>query len=507
MSEVATADGAMTVLVTRDATLRQAVEQELIAARDAAIAAQRAQTTFLANMSHELRTPLNGILGYTQVLLLEQHWDEQQASGLRTIRSSGEHLLTLINDILDIAKIEAGRLELVSAPVQLDHLLQAVADLIRIRAEQKDLAFAMRVHGKLPPAVLGDERRLRQVLLNLLGNAVKFTERGEVRLDVHVLDGAPAGSLHLRFAVRDTGIGIVPAQQSRLFRPFEQVGDPTRRAAGSGLGLSISRQLVRLMGNDILVSSAPDAGSTFSFELQLPTLAAGVDELPAQRAVVGYAGAIRRVLIVDDVAENREMLAYLLRQVGFQIDEAENGRAALDHARALRPDLVLMDMMMPVVDGAQATRLMRGDPQLAEVPIVIISASVTQEDQRQWRAAGGNAFIAKPISRDQLLLQVGELLGIEWTHRLSATGDDAEPASPARPEVVPPQALPPPEDLQALHRLVMKGDIAAIDAEAVRLLALDARYQPFTDKVRRLAKAYQTKALSALLAGSIDRDR
>jgi len=499
VQEGAGGDGALRVLVVRDATLRRAAEQQLTAARDAAIAAQRAQTTFLANMSHELRTPLNGILGYTQILRLDPTLDEQQAAGLKTIQSSGEHLLMLINDILDIAKIEAGRLDLVPAPVHPASFFGMIGDLIRIKAQQKNLEFALEIHGELPDAMEIDERRLRQVLLNLLGNAVKFSDHGQVQLIVQLL-GVEDDRARLRFEVCDSGIGMDAGQLQRLFQPFAQVHDAARRVAGSGLGLSISRQLVRMMGGDILVRSVPEEGSVFWFELavQVPQTVAGTARV--ERSAIGYAGAPRSVLIVDDVAENREMLAWLLRLLGFQIDEADNGQTAIARAQAKKPDLILMDMMMPVMDGLQATRHIRADESLKEVPIIAISASVTAEDRQKWVASGGNGFEAKPVRRESLLRQMGELLDLTWLYR-DGEGDAAAP--PAEGEPLAPESIPAADELQELHRLTLAGNMAAICDEAERLAQAEARYRPFADRVRRLANEYQVRALATLVKESL----
>ena len=499
VQESAGGDGALRVLVVRDATLRRAAEQQLTAARDAAIAAQRAQTTFLANMSHELRTPLNGILGYTQILRLDPTLDEQQAAGLKTIQSSGEHLLMLINDILDIAKIEAGRLDLVPAPVHPASFFGMIGDLIRIKAQQKNLAFSLEIHGELPDAMEVDERRLRQVLLNLLGNAVKFSDHGQVQLIVHLL-GVEDDRARLRFEVCDSGIGMDAGQLQRLFQPFAQVHDAARRVAGSGLGLSISRQLVRMMGGDILVRSVPEEGSMFWFELavQVPQTVAGTARV--ERSAIGYAGAPRSVLIVDDIAENREMLAWLLRLLGFQIDEADNGQAAIARAQAKKPDLILMDMMMPVMDGLQATRHIRADAGLKEVPIIAISASVTAEDRQKWVASGGNGFEAKPVRRESLLRQMGELLDLTWIYR-DGEGDAAAP--PAEGEPLAPESIPAVDELQELHRLTLAGNMAAICDEAERLAQAEARYRPFADRVQRLANEYQVRALATLVKESL----
>jgi signal transduction histidine kinase/CheY-like chemotaxis protein len=390
---------------------------ELEAARDRADVANRAKSAFLAAMSHELRTPLNGILGFAQLLLQDASLGERQRRAMGIIKSSGDHLLTLINDVLDLSRIEAGKLDLYPFRFDLAALLKVVSDIARVKAEEKSLRFHFHAQPGLPLAVVGDDKRLRQVLLNLLANAVKFTDDGEVRFSVGRLDaGDDAGGARLRFEVADTGIGIAPDQLQRLFQPFEQAGELERRAGGSGLGLSISRQLVRLMGSDIEVDSAPGRGSRFAFTLQLPVAEAEGEQqaAPPAQAIVGYDGPRRRVLVVDDVPVNRAVLVELLGGLGFEVDEAGNGREGIERARAVVPDLIVLDNVMPVLDGIGATRLLRADERLRAVPIIAASASASVEHQRSSLQAGANVFLPKPIDAGLLLRHVGELLSLHW---------------------------------------------------------------------------------------------
>jgi signal transduction histidine kinase/CheY-like chemotaxis protein len=398
---------------------------ELEAARNRAEAANRAKSAFLAAMSHELRTPLNGILGFAQLLLQDAALSERQRRGIGIIKSSGDHLLTLINDVLDLSRIEAGRLDLYPLRFELAALLKVVSDIARVKAEEKSLRFHFSAQPGLPAWVVGDDKRLRQVLLNLLANAVKFTDDGEVRFSVTRLDVADGKGVRLRFEVADTGIGIAPDQLQRLFQPFEQAGETERRAGGSGLGLSISRQLVRLMGSDIEVDSRPGRGSRFAFTLELPVAEAEQRTTPPAQAIVGYDGPRRRVLVVDDVPVNRAVLVELLGGLGFEVEEAGNGREGIERARAVVPDLIVMDNVMPVLDGIGATRLLRADELLRAVPIIAASASASVEHQRSSLQAGANVFLPKPIDAGLLLRHVGELLSLRW--RLAP----AEPEEPA----------------------------------------------------------------------------
>ena len=404
-----------TVGVARDIRERKAAEAAHEAALAEAERLARQRSAFLAQMSHELRTPLNGILGFAQLLQHEKGLDERQARGLRIIRESGQHLLALINDILDLARIDAAKLELNPTDIALPGFLAVVTDIVRVKAEEKSLLFVERLAPDLPHSVRADEKRLRQVLLNLLSNAVKFTDRGEVVLGVSVV-GRAASRVSLRFEVSDSGIGMTAAQQERLFKPFEQVGEAKRREGGSGLGLAISRELVRLMGGEIAVSSEAGKGSRFCFEVALPLGAERRPESPVRGRPAGYAGRRRCVLIVDDVPQNRAVLVDSLNVLGFDLVEAADGRQALDCAERVRPDLIVMDVTMPVMDGLEATRSIRRSPTLAGLPILASSGSTNHETEAKCLEAGADAFLAKPIDLDEFLAETGRLLSLTWTY-------------------------------------------------------------------------------------------
>ncbi len=389
--------------------LRQA-HAEAQAAKERAEVASQAKSAFLANMSHDLRTPLNGILGFAQLLQWDRSLTERQQLSVSAIRQSGEHLLTLINDILDIAKIEAGKIEMFPTDFHLDKFLQMIASIIRVKAEQKpDLHFVCDFAPDLPEGIRADERRLRQVLLNLLDNAVKFTERGQVTLCVRF---SPPS--RLRFEVEDTGVGMSEEQVSRLFQPFEQVGDVQHRSSGTGLGLVISRQFVRLMGGEIHVKSRPGEGNLFWFEIDVPTNLTVPDAPSGERVISGYRGPMRKVLVVDDVAENRTLLAEALTRLGFDVYQAACGYDALAQAQALLPDLVLMDIVMPDISGLEVIRRLRKLPVFGTVPIVAVSASASTEVQTNTLAAGASRFLPKPVSLKELTSCAGSLLHLSW---------------------------------------------------------------------------------------------
>jgi len=482
-----------TVGIARDIGDRRAMEL----ARDSALAeAERLaqlRSEFMARMSHELRTPLNGIMGYAQILLRENGENERQGAMLRVILQSGEYLLNLINDILDFAKIEAGKLELSLSDIQLPRFLSNLASIITVRAEQKGLAFVCDIAANVPAGIRADDMRLRQVLLNLLSNAVKYSEQGQISLRVIVLEPD-----RLRFEVQDEGIGIDAGQLETIFQAFEQAGDWQHRTGGTGLGLPISRELVRLMGSDIHVVSRIGKGSTFWFDLDVSMVEVRGEIIADEHYAIGYQGLRRRVLVVDDVDENRSLLIDILSRLGFETVGAANGRECLDSVKAQLPDLVLLDMVMPEMDGMETARRLRGMPGFGQTPIIAISASAYGADVTEAISAGVNVFLPKPVDIKRLKAQIAVLLKLDWTYASAET---------KAPQLLLNEALvvPPLEQINVLYRLAKEGCMRDIIRQADHLEELDQCYSPFAAKLRDLAQGYQSKAILDLVEHYIDR--
>jgi PAS domain S-box-containing protein len=403
----------------------EAVRKQLESIVAAAESANRAKSAFLSTMSHEIRTPMNAILGYAQLMLRDPALGEEAKANLEIIGRSGEHLLTLINDVLDMSKIEAGRTELNPATFSIVRLLHDISAMFRLRAEAKMLRFAMVVDGESVPYVVADEGKIRQALINLLGNAIKFTKRGEVKLHV-TLDQRSDNRLWLLARVEDTGPGISGEDQKKLFEPFSQAkGLNIER--GTGLGLAITRKYARLMGGDVTVSSSVDVGSVFRFEIPVKRGNAGVavKQIVPRRVIRIRAGTTGdKILVVDDQFENRDWLIKLLTAIGFSVVGVDNGKAAIRSWEEWNPRLILMDLHMPIMDGLEATRRIKADPRGKGTVIIALTASAMEEDRQVALQSGADSFLSKPCREDELLEMLRTLLNIAYDYEEVAGTED-----------------------------------------------------------------------------------
>lgn len=412
-----------------DISARKAFEYQLIKARKAAENANHAKSDFLANMSHELRTPLNAIIGFAQLLAREPDMTPTQRKHLEIINRSGEHLLSLINDVLDMSKIEAGRVRQDVSNFDLWELLRSVEEMIQVRANNKHIQFRVERSSDTPQYIQADNNKLRQILINLLDNAVKYTDEGCVTLRIDTEKGnSQTFPSRLHFEIEDSGMGIPPEEMEDIFDPFARSSDDNRQKKGTGLGLSISRQFVRLMGGDINVRSVFGKGSVFRFDIQVrPPDMSQLENLSQPRRIIRLAPGqpTWRLLVVDDNEPSRLLLSNLLESVGFDVREAVDGHDAMEQCQTYRPHLIWMDMRMPVMDGYEATRRLKADSSM-DAKIIALTAHVFEEHRNRILAAGCDDFIRKPYREHEIFETIGKHLEVAFIY------EEAEDQSAAK---------------------------------------------------------------------------
>lgn len=477
-----------THLLMQEIASHQRTDAQLQQAKRQADQASQAKSRYITTISHELRTPLNSILGYAQILDADAAIPPHRRQAVSVIRRSGEHLLSLIETTLDIARIEGGRVRLEVKPLHFGEFLDQMVRMFELQARDKGLDFRYQPEGELPFAVRADKRRLGQILINILGNAIKFTERGQVVFRVRYAREMAT------FEVRDSGPGVTEEERARIFEPFVR---GSTAGGGTGLGLTVSKMLVDLMGGELVLQSPPGQGSIFVARLFLPEVRDFSPEAHAREQRVGYLGVRRRILIVDNESVDRELLASMLEPLGFETRQAASGLECLELLRSYTPDLILMDLAMPGIDGWETLRRIRHE-QLSAARVLIVSANAFDKGLENDVGIPPEDFILKPVQLEDLLERVGHKLGLQWV---------SEPHVAAGPAATPASAHPagsgmhfPPETLlRELEEMVGLGYVRGILKKNEAIAAADPRHAEFARTVRELAGRFDMEALARLV--------
>ena len=491
-------------------TLEARVEERthsLAKAKQAADAANQAKSDFLANMSHELRTPLNGILGYAQILE-RADLAPKQKQGVSIIHQCGSHLLTLINDILDLSKIEARKLELHCDDFDFFSFLEGVAEICKIRAEQKGVTFLREFASDLPPAIHADEKRLRQVLINLLGNAIKFTDKGQVTLRVSLNSEEEAVDSvvdrpdfhNILFQIEDTGVGMTPEQLEKIFLPFEQVGETDKKAAGTGLGLAISQRIAEMMNSPLQVSSKLGQGTVFWLSPSIQSAISWVKRPGGERVEgirLGKGEVAPHILVIDQNESARQAVVQLLEPLGFELSVANDAQSGLNAAINQLPDCVITELgMVGATTGLDVVKGLRSQLETASIQIIVASTHAFDQDRKDSLAAGANFFLPKPLELEQLLNTLQKALKLDWKYAVETTAksislDPEDTTSPtSRKSIVPPDK----ETLEKLYHLTMMGDLNGLGG-MLDQIEQEPELVAFSTEVRSFIERFQTKQI------------
>ncbi len=463
-------------------------EAALIAAKDEATSANLAKSMFLANMSHEIRTPMNAVLGFSQLLTRDKSISADAKGKVDTIIKSGEHLLSIINDILEMSRIESGRIDLKLQAIDFYDLVDEIKNIFSMKMEEKGLRFTVEISEYIPKSILADLSKTRQIIMNLLSNASKYTLKGSVALKVFA-----EGNDMVRVEISDTGIGISDLEITKLFKPFERAKSGEQVAGGTGLGLTISRKYAQMMGGDIIAISEAGKGSTFIFSFKAPVTALVVSKEKRKKQANGLLpgqGEIR-ILIVDDQMINRELLFAILAPLGFILDSAPDGIQALEKVDSFDPHVVLMDMVMPNMNGMEATKRIRANPDKKDIVIIGISASVFSEEKKKFLDAGLDAYLPKPFQENELFDLLSEIAHIKlsWEDSSQTASDDALPHAPPSLKKAPPAWLARFRDALEL------GDIQQLGRLANEAITWDSI---LADYVSQKVTSYDLEALTHL---------
>ena len=469
--------------------------EKLQVEKEAAVFANKAKSIFLANMSHEIRTPLNAILGFSQLMEKDQSLTPDQRENISIINSSGEHLLALINDILEMSKIEAGRIQLNSVTFNLRAMIEEVGTLFRTRAEEKKLYLLVELADDMPEYIDSDEGKIRQVLINLLSNAIKFTSEGGIILRAWTVRSPQENQL-LYIEVEDTGSGIAEHELDKVFMHFEQTRSGQQAHVGTGLGLAICKEYIHMMGGEISVKSQLNKGSLFRFYIEISE--GDLKNVVYHETQAGVCGIEPgqndiKILVVDDKEPNRKLLIKMLSSVGFSLDSATNGLEAVELFKQSNPDLILMDMFMPVMDGFEAIRTIRALPGGKEVKIFAVTASVFEEDKQNILESGADEFIKKPFKEYEIFEKISDRLGVKFISQTQETSIEKQvKIEPLTVEMI---SLIPPRITDQIKEAIINGDIEMMEEHIKQLSSID---RMIATQLLSLVKTYNFEKLNQI---------
>lgn len=481
--------------ILRDTTERKIIEESLIKAKQDSEAANKAKSVFLSNMSHEIRTPLNAIIGFSQLMSREKDLNDRQKEYINSIIKAGEHLLELINEILELSKIEAGRIVLNPSTIDLNSLCEDIRMMFSEKAKEKNLQLIFECTNELPQYIVIDEGKLRQVLVNIIGNAIKFTEEGGVAIRVQT-NRDKNGKYYLIVEVQDSGPGISEDELGKLFKHFEQTNTGVKQGSGTGLGLALSKELAQLMGGDISVSSKTGEGSIFTIKVEYNE--GNLDEIEKleTKRIISIANHDKKykILVVDDKVENLKVTVNLLNAVGFETVEAVNGKDAIDKLNKTRPDLILMDMRMPVMDGYEAIRMIKSMEEFKNIPVVALTASTFEDEKKRIEALKIEGYIRKPFRENDLFNIIGNLLKIQYV--CESDQDDKNNNISDNKDVIQLSHKQISEILEALSIADMDKVLAIIDQ-------IELIYPQFAYELKILAQNYDYSQIEELLKNKL----